>query len=142
MDSILPGERGNRRATALWLQLDWRVTKNGNIHVNWNLEPIGFNESLICGTRFSQNKDMSDWKSWFVYDATEGIVEDMKPGKSYYVEFAIVDDMDDYESVDELPWRGKHKVSNMEVAKISRKGRLPEKQRKQILLPKKKCRIM
>ncbi len=91
------------------------MTKNGNIHVNWNLEPIGFNVSLICGIRFSQNKDMSDWKSWFVYDAMKGIVKDMKPGKSYYVEFAIVDDMDDYESMDELPWRGKHKVSPHKV---------------------------
>ena len=48
------------------------VTKNGNIHVNWNLEPIGFNQSLTCFLRYSPNADMSDWETWCVYDGTEG----------------------------------------------------------------------
>lgn len=110
-DSILPGECGNRRATALWLELKWKVTKNGNIHVNWNLEPIGFNQSLTCFLRYSPNADMSDWETWCVYDGTEGIVEDIDPEKLYYVEYAVIDDIDDYESMSELPWRGKHKIT-------------------------------
>ena len=54
---------------------------------------------------------MSDWETWCVYDGTEGIVEDIDPEKLYYVEYAVIDDIDDYESMSELPWRGKHKIT-------------------------------
>lgn len=96
--------KGNRRVRAVWLDFHVEDLGKGKIRVFWNISP--YYECLI---RYSRNEDMSDYK--FVNKDVQSVtVSKLEKGKRYYIEYAVISDLDDFETLDELPWSGKTSI--------------------------------
>ena len=101
---IEPQTKGNRRVCAVWLDFHVEDLGKGKIRVFWNTSP--YYECLI---RYSRNEDMSDYK--FVNKDVQSVtVSKLEKGKRYYIEYAVICDLDDFETLGELPWSGKMSI--------------------------------
>lgn len=117
-DTIEPGEEGARKVTALWIKFRLNRMKNGKIRADIELDPFnGPYDDYPCMVRYSQNKDMSDYEVLVPYSEDYdhgGVLEEMKKGKRYYVEYAVLGadlDFDGDVSWDDFPWQGKQEIT-------------------------------
>lgn len=117
-DTIEPGEEGARKVTALWIKFRLNRMKNGKIRADIELEPFnGPYDDYPCIVRYSRNKDMSDYEVLVPYSEDYdhgGVLEEMKKGKRYYVEYAVLGadlDFDGDVSWDDFPWQGKQEIT-------------------------------
>ena len=97
--------KGNRRVRAVWLDFRVEDLGKGKIRAFWNISP--YYECLI---RYSRNEDMSDYKFVNKFYVQSVTVSKLEKGKRYYIEYAVIDDMDDFETLDDLPWSGKMSI--------------------------------
>lgn len=117
-DTIEPGEEGARKVTAFWIKFQLNRMKNGKIWADIELEPFnGPYDDYPCIVRYSRNKDMSDYEVLVPYSEEYnhgGVLEEMKKGKRYYVEYAVLGadlDFDGDVSWDDFPWQGKQEIT-------------------------------
>ncbi|MCM1246551.1 MAG: hypothetical protein NC293_12990 [Roseburia sp.] len=108
------GETGNWQVTAIWYNMSITAGK-GRLQANYRLitkkEPPSLSVALYPVFRYGKQEDMSDCE----YINTTG--DEEKNGKieikglarneRYWIEYAFIEDMDDEESLDTLPWQGK-----------------------------------
>lgn len=110
-DTIFSGETGIKRARALWIHFRLKALKGGKIRALYDLDVypdiITGEEVYSCMIRYSQNEDMSDCVYMTENGETIDTITGLEKGKPYYVEYAVYDDLDDYETLGDLPWRGK-----------------------------------
>ena len=97
--------KGNKRVRAVWLDFHVEDLGKGKIRAFWNISP--YYECLI---RYSRNEDMSDYKFVNKFYVQSVTVSKLEKGKRYYIEYAVIDDMDDFETLDDLPWSGKMSI--------------------------------
>ena len=98
--------KGNKKATAVWLDFHVENLGKGKIRAFWNISDDYYN----CQVRYSRNEDMSDYEFVSKFYVQSVTIPKLKRGERYYIEYAVVDDMDNYETLDELPWSGKTSI--------------------------------
>ena len=103
---IEPQTKGNRRVRAVWLDFHVEDLGKGKIRAFWNISDDYYN----CQVRYSQNEDMSDYKFVNKFYVQSVTISKLEKGKRYYIEYAVIDDMDDFETLDDLPWSGKMSI--------------------------------
>ena len=103
---IEPQTKGNRRVSAVWLDFHVEDLGKGKIRAFWNISDDYYN----CQVRYSQNEDMSDYKFVNKFYVQSVTISKLEKGKRYYIEYAVIEDMDDFETLDELPWSGKMSI--------------------------------
>lgn len=108
-DTISPGETGKRTVRAFWIKFQLENKSGGKVRVLWDLDTCDYD--FLCLIRYSQSKDMSNWEFVNVpSNATETVLKNLKKGRHCYVEYAVIEDLDDWEELAELPWQGKQSI--------------------------------
>lgn len=119
-NTIRPDEEGGRKITALWIKFQLNRMKSGKIRADMELD-LDPHMEYPCLVRYSRNKDMSDSEYLELTDDEESspqrfkqsaVLDEMKKGKRYYVEYSIPDVvLDDEElTADDFVWQGKQEV--------------------------------
>ena len=98
--------KGNKRVHAVWLDFHVEDLGKGKIRAFWNISDDYYN----CQVRYSQNEDMSDYEFVNEFYVQSVTISKLEKGKRYYIEYAVIEDMDDFETLDELPWSGKMSI--------------------------------
>lgn len=109
---ILPGTR-KREVRACWINLQIESTKKGSLHCRWNVDVFedNFGDEIYDSIlRYSDQKDMSSCKYTEFGSKKEIEINDLKSREKYYIEYAVFEDLDDYDTLDELPWQGKQSI--------------------------------
>lgn len=114
-DHIDEGTKGNQKVKAVWIKFHVERMKAGKIRFFWDLidggEGIKYYEGYSCHIRYSQNQDMSDFDYIRTSDKDVDVVIDkLKKGKKYYIEYAIIHDLDNWDTINNLPWQGKQMI--------------------------------
>lgn len=110
---IMSESKGTMKVTAVWINFQVENLKGGMIRAFWYLDMFSHekNETYYCMIRYSKNKDMSDFN--FIRTAVEDtdvIIKKLEKGERYYIEYAIIDDLDGWETIADLPWQGKTSI--------------------------------
>lgn len=108
------GETGNWQITAIWYNMLITAGK-GRLQASYHLvtkkEPPSLKVALYPVFRYGKREDMSDCD----YINTTGNeeknrkieIKGLARNEQYWIEYAFIEDMDDWESLDALPWQGK-----------------------------------
>lgn len=113
-DTIFPGETGNKNVKAIWINFQLENLQSGIIRAYWKLDTKQIKKeekTYFCVIRYSSDVDMSDFS--FIESAPDKSqikIKKMMKGKNYYVEYAVIEDLDDYDTLEELPWQGKQSI--------------------------------
>lgn len=115
-DCIYEGIGGNQKVKAIWIRFQVEKLKEGKIRAFWDLvdggEKIPYYEGYSCFIRYSKNPDMSDFDYvWKAYGDTEVVIDKLEKGQTYYVEYALVYEVDGDEwDMEDFPWQGKMSI--------------------------------
>lgn len=115
-NTIRPEEEGSMKITPLWIKFRLNRMKNGKIRAEMELD-LDPHMEYNCLVRFSREKNMSVSEYYVMGYSDEDfkrcvVLDEMKKGKRYYVEYAITDeDLDNDEDVSwDYPWQGKQEI--------------------------------
>ncbi len=112
-DAIKHRQRGNKIARALWMNFQLENIKGMKFRAFFDFQSFQEkgDEYLDCNIRYSLNEDMSDYEYVRMErNETETIIANLQGGKRYYVEYAVIEDLDDWDTIDALPWQGKMSI--------------------------------
>lgn len=114
-DYIDEGTKGNQNVKAVWIDFQVENVKEGKIRAFWDLvdggEEIKSYEGYSCHIRYSQNQDMSKFD--FIRSSEKDVdveIDKLEKGKRYYIEYAIIHDLDNWDTISDLPWQGKQSI--------------------------------
>lgn len=114
-NDINDGTKGDKKVTAVWINFQVKNLNAGKIRVFWNMEDgnerTKYYEGFSCQIRYSKNPDMSDFE--FIRTSekdTDVVLDKLEKGKKYYIEYAVISDLDNWETIGELPWQGKESI--------------------------------
>lgn len=108
-DTIKSGNVGKRNVKAIWIKFNLENKPGRMVRAFWKLDTCGYD--YHCVLRYSQKENMKS--SEFVHlsnDSTETVLKNLKRGKNCYVEYAVIEDLDDWDELDDLPWQGKQSI--------------------------------
>ncbi len=115
--TIDKGETGNWQITAIWCNMSI-TTRKGRLQASYRLitkkEAPSLEVSLYPVFRYGKREDMSDCN----YINTTGNeeknrkieIKGLARNERYWIEYAFIEDLDDWESLDTLPWQGKKDI--------------------------------
>lgn len=110
---IMDESKGNKTVVAAWIKFQVEKLTEGSIRAFWNMDLLSDqkNETYCCMIRYSKNGDMSDYE--FIRTSaedTEVVISELEKGERYYIEYAIIDSLDNWETIGDLPWKGKTSI--------------------------------
>lgn len=100
------------KITPLWIKFRLNRMKNGKIRAEMELD-LDPHMEYNCLVRFSREKNMSDSEYYVMGYSDEDfkrcvVLDEMKKGKRYYVEYAIT--AEDLDVSWDYPWQGKQEI--------------------------------